>query len=113
MKKFIAIGLVFLLASCTSQNDKLINQLEEKVAAYETLALDMVPMGDPRYDSVYNEIDPILNELLASELTKEEMSKATALSLRLQVAIESIQDQQEGIQIDLNQLLQEIESGGN
>lgn len=112
MKKFMPIIIIVLLiAGCTSENDKLLNQFETKVEQYENMATNYNQYNAQQMDSAYNEIDGIMNQLLEAELTEADMSRATQLSIRLQVAIAGIQEQrQEDIEIDLNQILQEIQS---
>jgi len=112
MKKIMPIIVIaLLLVSCTSENDKLLNQFETKVEQYENMATNYNQYNAQQMDSAYNEIDVIMNQLLEAELTEADMSRATQLSIRLQVAIAGIQEQrQEDIEIDLNQILQEIQS---
>jgi len=112
MKKIMPIIVIaLLLVSCTSENDKLLNQFETKVEQYENMATNYNQYNAQQMDSAYNEIDGIMNQLLEAELTEADMSRATQLSIRLQVAIAGIQEQrQQDIEIDLNQILQEIQS---
>ena len=105
------IVIALLLVSCTSENDKLLNQFETKVEQYENMATNYSQYNAQQMDSAYNEIDGIMNQLLEAELTEADMSRATQLSIRLQVAIAGIQEQrQQDIEIDLNEILQEIQS---
>ena len=112
MKKNMPIIVIaLLLVSCTSENDKLLNQFETKVEQYENMATNYNQYNAQQMDSAYNEIDGIMNQLLEAELTEADMSRATQLSIRLQVAIAGIQEQrQQDIEIDLNEILQEIQS---
>ena len=112
MKKIMPIIVIaLLLVSCTSENDKLLNQFETKVEQYENMATNYNQYNAQQMDSAYNEIDGIMNQLLEAELTEADMSRATQLSIRLQVAIAGIQEQrQQDIEIDLNEILQEIQS---
>ncbi len=111
MRTIILICCLSLLSACASKHDKLLTQFEHKVEQYETLANDGVAYGDPQLDSLYNEIDVIMNELLSAPLSEAQTSRATQLSMRLQVAIVGIQEKNEPtFEIDLNQILQEIES---
>jgi hypothetical protein len=111
MKSILLILSIGLLTACASKNDKLLNQFEYKVEQYENLAINNVEFGDPQLDTLYNQIDAIMNELLSSTLTDEETNRATQLSLRLQVAIDGIKESNEPtFEIDLNQILQGIEN---
>ena len=99
------IVIALLLVSCTSENDKLLNQFETKVEQYENMATNYSQYNAQQMDSAYNEIDGIMNQLLEAELTEADMSRATQLSIRLQVAIAGIQEQrQQDIEIDLNEM---------
>ena len=103
MKNLLFIFTITLLTSCNSHSDKLLNQFEDKVTEYEKLADAKTPYGAP-------EVDAIMNELMSSDLNDKQMSRATELSLRLQVAIAGIQEENAPeLEIDLNEILQGIE----
>jgi len=108
------ITLIFyfsLLTACASKQDKLLTQFELKVEQYETLAREDAQNNAPQLDTIYNEIDAIMNELLSATLTEAETVRASQLSLRLEVAIlGSTQTNEPTIEIDLNQMLQGIEA---
>lgn len=110
MKNLLFIFTIALLTSCNSHSDKLLNQFEDKVTEYEKLADAKTPYGAPELDSLYSEVDAIMNELMSSDLNDKQMSRATELSLRLQVAIAGIQEENAPeLEIDLNEILQGIE----
>lgn len=110
MKNIVLLLSLSLLIACASKNDKLLNQFENKVAQYEELVTSNVLYGDPQLDTVYNEIDAIMNELLSAKLTENQTSRATQLSTRLQAAVANIQYSNDpAFEIDLNQILNDIE----
>lgn len=111
MRNIALILSIGLFAACASKNEKLLNQFEEKVEQYETLSDNKVPYNDPQLETVYNEITDIMDQLMANDLSDEESSRATGLSLRLQVAIMTIENENDpGLEIDLNSILQQIEA---
>lgn len=110
MKNIVFILCISLLTACSGHTDKLLNQFEDKVTEYEKLADSKTPYGAPELDSLYNEVDAIMNELMSSDLNDKQMSRATELSLRLQVAIAGIQEENAPeLEIDLSEILQGIE----
>lgn len=107
----LLVSITLLLTGCVNKNDKLLNQFEEKVEQYEAMSANYGEYNNTQFDSAYNEIDGIMNALLEADLNETEMTRATTLSIRLQVAIAGIQEQkQNDINIDLNQILQEIQA---
>ena len=91
MKQALIIAFLFLLASCKSEADKLIDDYASKVETYEELVTEGIDKNKTEINDLGDDISAIMDALGTQELSAEQQSEVTGISLQFQVALMMLQ----------------------
>ena len=111
MRYTLLFFILVLFAACKSSTDKTIDQYGKKVDELSEKAGN-TNINDPSVQALEEDINALIDELAAKDLSDEQQATVTGISLRLQVAIqemaeksaEQMQDNMEEIQNNLDSI---------
>ncbi len=91
MKVTSVILILFLFSACKSEADKLIDNYESKVIAYEELVDDGLEKNKSEINALSDDISAIMDAIGNQQLSDEQQSTVTGISLRFQLSLMLVQ----------------------
>lgn len=91
MKAAIFSIVLLLFTACKSETDKLIDSYESKVITYEELVDDGLEKNKAEINALGDDISAIMDAIGNQQLSDEQQSAVTGISLRFQLSLMLVQ----------------------
>jgi hypothetical protein len=91
MKISSVLLILILLSACKSETDKLIDSYESKVITYEELVDDGLEKNKAEINALGDDISAIMDAIGNQQLSDEQQSAVTGISLRFQLSLMLVQ----------------------
>lgn len=91
MKISSVLLILILLSACKNETDKLIDSYESKVITYEELVDDGLEKNKAEINALGDDISAIMDAIGNQQLSDEQQSAVTGISLRFQLSLMLVQ----------------------
>ena len=91
MKISSVLLILILLSACKSETDKLIDSYESKVITYEEFVDDGLEKNKAEINALGDDISAIMDAIGNQQLSDEQQSAVTGISLRFQLSLMLVQ----------------------